>query len=271
MHILLLLLLLCLGGFAQTNPAPDAIKPVKAIKLFNGQDLSGWYTWLREHRYDDPNGVFTVVDGQIRISGQDWGGVTTKSSYRDYHLIVEWRWGGKTWGDREKKARDGGILVHAVGPDGEFNKTWLESIESQIIEGGTGDIILVGGKNKPRLTVETRRLGNELYWQSGGTPTTRDSGRFDWWGRSPEWRDEIGFRGPKDVEKPMGEWNRHEIIADGDELTYIINGTVVIHGTGSSHTAGKIQIQSEGAEMYIRRVELRPIGKKPKPVSPDGR
>lgn len=271
MQILLLLLLLCLGGFAQTNPTTDAIKPVKAIKLFNGKDLSGWYTWLRDYRYDDPNGVFTVVDGQIRISGQDWGGVTTKSSYRDYHLIVEWRWGGKTWGDREKKARDGGILVHAVGPDGEFNKTWLESIESQIIEGGTGDIILVAGKNKPRLTVETRSLGKELYWQSGGTPTTRDSGRFDWWGRSPEWRDEIGFRGAKDVEKPMGEWNRHEIIADGDELTYIINGTVVIHGTGASHTAGKIQIQSEGAEMYIRRVELRPIGKKPKPVSPDGR
>lgn len=271
MWIYLILFLCSVPAFAQGPELAQAVQPKEAIELFNGRDLSGWYTWLRDHRYDDPNKVFSVVDGQLRISGEDWGGVTTKQSYRNYHLIVEWRWGGKTWGAREKKARDGGILIHAVGPDGDYNKTWLESIESQIIEGGTGDVILVAGKGKPQLTVETRTLGKEVYWQSGGTPTTRDSGRFDWWGRSPDWRDEIGFRGPHDVEKPVGEWNRHEIIADGDKITYILNGTVVMHGYGASHRAGKIQIQSEGAEMFIRKVELRPIGSVPKPVSPDGK
>lgn len=240
------------------------IQPAKPIKLFNGQNLDGWYTWLRESKYEDPKKVFTVANGAIRISGEEWGGIATKEQYRDYHLIVEWKWGGKTWAPREKRARDSGILIHAVGEDGAYGNTWLESIESQIIEGGTGDIILVGGRNKPKLTVEVKELAKEVYWQKGGKAMTKDAGRFNWWGRSPAWKDEIDFRGVDDVEKPKGQWNRQEVFADGDKVTCVVNGRVVIHGTNASHRAGKIQLQSEGAEILIRRVEIRPIRKRPK-------
>ncbi len=244
--------------------AQEAIVPQKKIALFNGQNLDGWYTWLRETGYKDPKEVFTVRDKQIRISGEDWGGIATKDSYRDYHLIVEWRWGGKTLPPRVKAARDSGILIHAVGEDGQYNNTWLESIESQIIEGGVGDIILVGGKNKPSLTVNTVQDGREVYWKQDGKPVTKDSGRFNWYGRSRMWKDIIDFHGVEDVEAPMGKWNRQEIYAFGDKITYVVNGKVVIHGYNSSHRAGKIQLQSEGAEIYFRRVEMRPIKKMPK-------
>ena len=255
---LFLWLLMVAGGLGAQ------IQPTKPIKLFNGKDLEGWYTWLRENKYEDPKKVFTVQDGMMRISGEEWGGIATKEQYRDYHLIVEWKWGKKTWAPRVKNARDSGILIHAVGEDGRYNNTWLESIESQIIEGGAGDIILVGGQNKPQLTVETKTLGKEVYWQKGGKPVTKDAGRFNWWGRSPAWKDEIDFRGVEDVEKPVGEWNRQEVYADGDKVTCVVNGVVVIHGTNASHRAGKIQLQSEGAEILFRRVELRPIQKRPK-------
>ena len=244
-------------------PAQDAVKPARAMKLFNGKSLDGWYTWLRENRYEDPKKVFTVQNGAIRISGEEWGGLTTKQSYRDYHLIVEWKWGGKVYPPREKNTRDSGILVHAVGEDGMYNKTWLESIESQIIEGGVGDIILVGGKNKPRLTAAVREEGNQNVWDKKGQPKTMTSGRFNWWGRDPAWQDILGFRGPKDPDNAVGQWNRQEIFADGDKLTYVVNGVVVMHAYDSSHTFGKIQIQSESAEILIRKVELRPIKKRP--------
>src|SRR3954470_4533860 len=130
----------------------DAITPHEKIALFNGRDLTGWYTWTRDSKYQDPKKVFTVVDGVIRISGEEWGGLATKSMYRDYHLIVEWKWGGPTLGERKTKARDSGILIHGRGEDGAYKNTWLESIESQVIEGGYGDFILVGGKNQPTLT-----------------------------------------------------------------------------------------------------------------------
>src|SRR5581483_9157195 len=103
----------------------------------------------------------------------------------------------------EKAARDSGILLHCVGPDGAAGGQWMESQECQIIEGGCGDFIMVGGRGKPKLTVETRTgPDGQPYYEKGGTAQTRDSGRFNWWGRDPNWKDTLGFRGARDVEKP---------------------------------------------------------------------
>lgn len=253
---------------AQTSSegVPDFARQVPNLKsgdpvlTFNGKDLNGFYVYTKPHGYADPNGVFTVVDGEIRVSGQDWGGFATGGNFRDYHLIVEWRWGDETWGDRKAKSRDSGILLHCVGPDGAVGGQWMESIECQIIEGGCGDFLAVGGRNKPSITCETRTgPDRQLYYEKGGTPVTRDSGRFNWWGRDPEWKDVLGVRGPRDVEKPAGEWNRMEVICDGDTITNIVNGLVVNVVRGSSHTEGKIQFQSEGAEIFFRKIEVRPL------------
>ena len=70
----------------------DPITPRQKIQLFNGKDLTGWYTWTRDSKYEDPKKVFSVVIGLLRISGEEWGGVATKNMYRDYHLVVEWKW-----------------------------------------------------------------------------------------------------------------------------------------------------------------------------------
>jgi hypothetical protein len=136
----------------------------------------------------------------------------------------------------------------------------MESIECQIIEGGCGDLLMVGGRGKPSLTCETR-LGpdKQLYYEKGGTPVTKNAGRYNWWGRDPDWKDVLGFRGKNDVEKPFGEWNRIEVVCDGDSITNIVNGYLVNVGTRSSHTEGKIQFQSEGAEIFLRKIEIRPL------------
>ncbi len=243
-------------------PRQQAITPHEKITLFNGRDFEGWYTWLKESGRQDPKKVFSVKDGAIRVSGEEWGGLATRQMYRDYHLIVEWKWGGPTHGDRTGKARDSGILVHALGEDGAYSSTWLESVESQVIEGGTGDFIMVGGRRQPTLTVQVREgAKGELYWDKDGKAITRDKGRFDWYGRDPEWKDVTGFRGKQDLENPAGEWNRSEVICDGGTIKNILNGKAVNYGTNSSHTFGKIQLQSEGAEILFRRVELLPLEK----------
>ena len=241
-------------------PRREAIAPKETITLFNGRNLDGWYTFLRDDKYADPKGVFTVQDGMLRITGEEWGGIATRQMYRDYHLIVEWKWGGPNHGDRATKARDSGILVHGVGEDGAASGVWLESVESQIIEGGAGDLLPVAGKRHPSLTGRMREgRGTELFWDENAPFTTRDRGRFNWYGRDPEWKDVLGFRGRQDVEAPLGEWNRQEVICDGDTIQNIVNGKVVNLAIDSSHTFGKIQLQSEGAEIWIRRVEIRPV------------
>ena len=54
-------------------------------------------------------------------------------------------------------------------------------------------------------------------------------------------------------------WTRVEAVVDGPNLTYYVNGQLVNAATDSSFTGGKIMIQSEGAEIYFRRLELQPV------------
>jgi hypothetical protein len=254
------------GAASQAQGIPSFARELPAVRTgdpilqFNGKDLSGFYTYLHDHKREDPSKVFTVHDGMLHISGEEWGGLTTRDEFQDYHLIAEWKWGERTWGERKSRTRDSGILLHCVGPDGAASGNWMQSHECQIIEGGCGDFIMVAGLKKPSLTCETR-VGpdGQLYFEKGGKPVTRSSGRFNWWGRDPSWKDVLGYRGARDVEKPAGEWNRMEVICDGDSITNIVNGYVVNVGTKSSLTKGKLIFQSEGAEIIFRKIEIRPL------------
>jgi hypothetical protein len=238
-------------------------KKDKTISLFNGEDLKGWYTFLKGRgRDNDPKKVFTVQNKMIRISGEEWGCITTDKEYENYKLVVEFKWGGKTFAPRENNARDCGVLVHSVGPDGAHDSTWMNSIECQVIEGGTGDFIVVGdGTEKFSLTstVAPEQQNGTYVFKPGGAPATIHGGRINWYARDPQWKDVKDFRGAKDIEKPVGQWNRMECIVKGDEITIYLNGTLVNHGTNAKPSKGRIQIQSESAEILFRKVELTPL------------
>jgi hypothetical protein len=76
-----------------------------------------------------------------------------------------------------------------------------------------------------------------------------------------------------DNEKPTGEWNTVEIVCFGQTSIHIVNGQVVMVLTGLRHrvggrelplTKGRLQIQSEAAEIFWRNLEVRPIGEIPR-------
>jgi hypothetical protein len=254
------------GCFGQTsiNPVdvPDQTNE-KTINLFNGHNLSGWYTFLQNRGRDkDPKDVFTVQDGMIRISGEEWGCITTHSEFENYRLEVEFKWGDLTYEPRLDKARDSGLLLHSQGKDGSSKGRWIHSIECQIIEGGTGDFIVVGdGSDQFQITctVAPEKQDYSFVFQPGGNRETIQEGRINWYGRDPDWRDVIGFRGKNDIEKPLGEWNSLKCIAIDGRLTIFLNGVLVNSATEVRPSKGKIQIQSEGAEVFFRRVDLNPI------------
>ncbi len=238
----------------------------KTIKLFNGIDLTGWYTFLQNRgRDNDPKNVFTVQDGMIRISGEEWGCITTKDEYENYTIVLEFKWGGKTFEPRLEKARDSGLLLHSQGEDGSSNGIWINSIECQIIEGGTGDFIVVGdGTDKFEITstVAPEKQESSYVFQPDGQNATIQKGRINWFNRDPDWKDIIGFRGKNDVEKPVGEWNTLKCIALDGQISIYLNGALVNWATNVKPDKGRIQIQSEAAEIFIRRVELTPLSKK---------
>jgi len=245
----------------------DPISPTDGvIQLFNGRDLTGLYVYMQGIGYDDPDHVFTVQDGMLHVSGNGLGGLCTKQAYRDYRMVCEFKWGTQTWGRRKEAARDSGVLVHCTGPDGAYSGVWMASIEAQIIEGGVGDFIVVPGKDaegKPiplSLTAHVvQDRDGESVWRPDGVEKTFTSGRINWSGRDPDWQDKLGFRGEHDIEAPLGQWNRMEVICRGDQITIMLNGVVVNHGYHAIPSAGKLTIQTELAEIFIRRWELHPL------------
>jgi hypothetical protein len=219
-----IILAILVGMLAMTVKVDNSFAQVSqnTIHLFNGKNFDGWYKFIKDRGKDnDPKNVFTVKNGIINISGEEWGCITTNKEYSNYKLVVEYKWGNKTYGTRHGKARDNGVLFHSKGEDGGYSGTWMHSIECNVIEGGTGDFIVVGDKtNNFLLTspVAAEKQNGSYIFQPGGDPVTVNSGRINWSGRDPGWKDELGFRGVNDVDNPVGEWNRLECIAKGNEL-----------------------------------------------------
>lgn len=238
----LLSLVLCIAAVSGLFVSGCVAAPEKeaaVIHLLNGKDLNEFYPFLKDlGATNDPDHVFTVTNGMLRISGQHYGYLSTRKDFENYRLVAEFKWGVQTWAPRLTNACDSGVLVHTVGKDG----VWPKSIEAQIIEGGTGDILVVSGAY---LTVDGERKGPKIQ-------------RFDRPGRNP-WQDVKGFRGPNEIEKPRGEWNRMEIVCAGDSVGITVNGHKTLQGTNAIPQAGRIVLQSEGAEIFFRRLDLYPL------------
>jgi hypothetical protein len=256
-------------------------------QLWNGTNLDGWTTWMQQPAptsnvpglkrnpdgtYAEPIGsgrdpldVFTVVndvDGRpaIRISGEVFGELRTTGAFKDYHLKLQFKWGDKKWPPRDKPEtpRDSGLLYHVHAEPGAGGRTWARSIELQIQEHDVGDLYAVGSAIAVRARV-----------RPGTRPALYD---YDPTGEWTFFSQSQGAPGrcikQPDNENPTGEWNTVELIAFGDDSIHIVNGKVVmrLHGPvridgelPTPITSGPIILQSEGAEVFYRDIEIRPI------------
>ena len=124
-----------LGAYEFTGTA-------RVEKLFNGSDLDNWTFYLtKQDGPVDPSDVWTLKDGVIRASGGSKGYIRTKNTYRNFRLIVEWRW--------PESPGDSGVLLRVYGAE----KLWPISVEAQIAPERAGDLLghgreLEGGKQQ---------------------------------------------------------------------------------------------------------------------------
>lgn len=242
--------------------------------LFNGKNLSGWDTYLGPPLDDagkklseipvglnkDPKNVFTVIDQEgekvIRISGEDWGGIATKKVYSNFHLQLKFKWGTVTWGQKKNKKKDSGLLYFATGENGADYGAWMRSQEFQIEEGNCGDYWGVAGGIQDIPSV--KRQDSSYVYDATGTLNTFSA------------TSTIGRHCIKqgDAENASGEWNTVDLYCSGDTSVHVINGKVmmVLYHSGQLDngkilplTKGKIQIQSEGAEIFYKQIKLEPL------------
>jgi beta-glucosidase len=198
------------------------------LPLFNGEDLTGWYTYTNTcGKNNDAAKQFTVDNGVLHFAGEQMGYLCTNNSYKNYYLRVVFRWGEKKYPPRLNNPRDSGVLYHF--PDSAEDKLWPTSIEYQVQENDCGDYWCVGGTNADSPNASRMEGTQKRIIRTANH------------------------------ERPVPEWNTIEIICIDNQSEHYVNGQLVNHAGNLSVTEGKILLQLEGAEVFYKSVELVPL------------
>ncbi len=232
-------------GQAPVNDAGEIIKPIGYNKNIND--------------------VFSVIEENgepvLKISGEIYGCVYTKESFENYHLKLKVKWGTKKWVPRLNEAKDSGILYHSQGECGvDYWRSWMVSQEFQIIEESMGDYWCIANSKIKIKALKENENQPYTYNQKGtltsfGENTT--AGNF--------------CKAGSNNELAGNKWNELELITYGDKSLHIVNGKVVMALSNSSYldgilkplTKGRIQLQSEAAEVFFKDIRIKPITKLP--------
>jgi len=274
------LLISCTNPSTKDKSNSESSQAEEWITLFNGEDLDGWYTYQKQPeptsevdglaRNDDgsyqepiglnkdPLGVFTVVSEEdapaIRMSGEVFGILVTEKEFENYHLSLQFKWGQAKYPPRKNEKRDSGILYHSVGKEGAWGGVWMRSLECQVQEGDCGDYISVDTVLADIHSgfIEDNRWF--IHHPDSALQTYSPSRSY--------------CHKSEDYENPTGEWNTMEIYTVGGSSVHVVNGKVNNRISNSRHlvagqeiplSKGKIQLQSEGAEVFYRNIKVRAL------------
>ncbi len=236
--------------------------------LFNGENLENWDKYLGSplDGHDSlaqaatVEKVFSVVEQNgenlIRISGEINGSLATRDTFSNYHLQLVFKWGEEVY-----SRRNSGLLYHSFGDFGEALDTWMVNIECQLMHEKLGDTYLM----------------NNTYCETA-VEEVEDGFRYAKDGEMMKFSKEHngpGIMKMKDVENPLGEWNTVDLYTIGRTAVHVVNGETVMvnkntgvmeNGNIVPLTSGKIQLQSEGAELFIKTIQVKPIDEIPETI-----
>ena len=216
--------------------------------------LSRFYRWMpSKGRDNDPQGIFRMEGDTLHVLGipatadeVDFGYLATRAELRDYRVRLQQRWGSNTFSPRKGQPRDSGLLYHVRGTD----QIWPQCIEFQIMEHNSGDLWMLAGSSATAPVADP----------SASEPT------FDPLGQRARF---FSGRVIKSAEpESLTDWNALELIASGQDSAQIVNGEWVNGATEMSADAGDgwepldrghLALQAEGAEVFYRSLELRPL------------
>jgi hypothetical protein len=252
-----LILAISVLSVASAFPAEEKTADEGWVSLFNGKDLTDWYTYLDSSgKNKDPKGVFKVENGMIHILESDNGYLATNQDFSNVRIHVEYKWGAKR---RTEGKRNSGLLYLAVGPDAIYPT----SLECQIEETDVGDLWIVNGA---AVTAFFIAPAMPVYDDDMQTRTRVRSAPGD----------SLRVLKSGDFENRDG-WNTVEVIILGDRSTHLVNGRIVNNArdiqrpdpNNPAHmiplTSGRILLEAEGSEIWFRDIRIKPLGASEKP------
>lgn len=191
------------------------------VTLFPAKNLDAFEVRHWRGRKWKPNKdvkrIFKLQDGSLKASGNEVLYLNTKRKFHNYHLIAEYKWLSS------QKPRDSGIFVNAtpVGPAIMALECNITAAPTKAFQFG-----LWGVGPTRQLIVDGRKISS----------VPRPSG--------------------KDIEKPVGQWNRVEIICDRDRFVYSVNGRQIVSGTNPVPRSGSVMFQHNKGDILFRRVQI---------------
>ena len=207
--------------------------------------------------------VFTTMvennETIIKVSGEYYGCLASKKEYENYHFQLQYKWGEKKWIPRMNRLKDSGILYHSIGSFGvEHWRSWMMSQEFQIMEAHSGDFW-----SQATSAIDIRAYASE----SGLNPMAHETQDFLSFGEQGE-AGKYCLRS-NNYENKMDEWNTLDLVCFNGKSLHIVNGEVVMVLKNSRYvnekgevvpmTKGKIQLQSEAAELFFKNIKIKPI------------
>lgn len=214
--------------------------------------------------------VFTVTEENnepvLKISGEIYGCLISKEEYSNYHLSLKVKWGDKKWDPRKKLLKDSGILYNSIGPIGkDYWRSWMLSQEFQIMEGHMGDFwSQLNSAIDIKAYIPEGKMMNAVADKSQPFIPFGNGGVSGFCMRSANF------------ENAPGEWNTIELISFNGKSLHIVNGHVVMILSNSRYISegkavpmikGKIQIQSEAAEVYYKDIRIQDLNSLPSEYS----
>ncbi len=206
-----------------------ALRGQSPINLIEEVESLVW-TYDEEKRPEqDSVEVWRLQDGVFHLTGQGNGSLRFPSAEKDLHLVLEFKWGERTYGEWADTARRasigfGGAIVGL-----------RESMSGDILAGKNGT--LINPKSKAHDPAEKNIRGWHTHANS--------------------------------IEAPFGQWNRIEAIIKGPNLKVILNGELVNETTVDWTDRQGVSLDSIFAELYIRRWEIYPLNSFDEPWQPD--
>ncbi|MDO5969596.1 DUF1080 domain-containing protein [Flavivirga aquimarina] len=231
-------------------------------KIFNGENLEGWYLKIRSGDEEMAKKIFAVENGEIHVFNKDFpkeyklntgendthGLIYSKKAYNKYILRFEYKWGDRIANNFGRWQYDAGVYYHVTN-----DAVWPVGIEYQIRynhlnnKNHTGDLIRPKGVNYDWYSTTDGKTF--LHPDDGGIPEQK--------------RHWLHFAKPtQNFNGVNNQWNKCEIIVMGDKYSiHKLNGEIVNMAFNLKPSSGIFGFQSETAEIYYRNIEIKEFDK----------
>jgi hypothetical protein len=234
------------------------------ISLFNGKDLSDWTVKIAGHDLNDNyRDTFRVENGLLVVSYQQYdkfenrfGSLFYKKKFSHYWIRAEYRFVGSLASGAPSWAyKNSGIQLHSQAPETMLKEQqWPVSVEFDIVGGRfigprpTGDVC----QNGTHVLLDGAALKGQC--SKVGEQTIRVD----------EWTTALAeVNGGSNVQQIVNG----ALVVKYTDLTFdegnVDARRLMAAGAGKALTSGYISLQSNGAPIEFRRIEVLPLDELP--------